>query len=121
MRTVGGVLAVVAGILSFISAMGTAMFCNARDLAFATHATTIIGLGGRDAVIQSGFLFSTLAVVFGACMITSRGRRMSYMLLATSILGGALGGPPVAICMTPVFIGGLMSFFGKQRVVPPPL
>jgi hypothetical protein len=121
MRIAGGVLAVVAGILSLIATMGEGMFCNDKDLSFATHATMILGFGGRDAVILSGLYCSAFVIVFGACMITSAARRMRYFLLALSITGGVLGGPVVAICMTLALIGSFLPMFGKRSDIPPPL
>lgn len=121
MRIAGGILAVVAGILSFIAAMGTGMFSSASDHPFATHANAIIGFGDSNAVLGSGLIISALVIVFGACVITSKARRMCYLLLASSIAGGILGGPLVAIWMTLAFISGLLPLFGKQSDIPPPL
>jgi hypothetical protein len=121
MRIAGGVLAVVAGILSFIAAMGTGMFSSASDHPFATHVNAIIGFGDSDAVFRNGLILSVLVIAFGACVITSRARRMSYFLLVSSSAGGILGGPMVAGCMALAFISGLLSLLGKRSDIPPPL
>jgi len=105
MRITGGVIALIAGIFGFIAAIVTLLF-GGVGAAFSAH--------GADAVLRfgwGGIAFSFLVIVYGACVVGSKGRWAGYLLIISSIGGAFLGGMLVAICMVLALIGGVLSLF----------
>jgi hypothetical protein len=105
MRIAGGVIALIAGIFGFIAAIAT-LFLGGVGAAFsADGADTVLRFG------WGGVAFSFLVIVYGACILGSKGRWAGYLLIISAIGGWFLGGLLVGICMVLALIGGMLSLF----------
>lgn len=105
MRIAGGVIALIAGIFGFVAAIVT-LFFGGVGAAFSAHgADTVLRLG------WGGIAFSFLVIVYGACVLSTKGRWAGYLLIISAIGGWFLGGLLVGICMVLALIGGVLSLF----------
>lgn len=113
MQKAGGIIALVAGIMSVIAAIFT-LFIGGMGSAFeAEGASTIIGLG------FGGIAFSFLTIVLGAIAIGTQSKVPGVLLILCAIAGAYLGGTFVAVFMALALIGGVLAILGTKRKVVP--
>lgn len=111
MRTAGGIIAVVAGVLSIGAAFFT-LFVGGVGGAFeAEGADTVIGLG------WAGLFCSFLVIALGAATIASKGKTASILLVVVSIVTAIIGGGFVAIFMVLALIGGIMACLDRTSAI----
>lgn len=112
MGKVGGIVAIVAGVMGTIAGSAT-LFIGGLGSAFeADGAQTVVGLG------WGGIAFSFLVIVFGAISF-AKPKGAGIGLIIVSILGAILGGTLVAVFMALALIGGVLAIFSSRQVVPP--
>lgn len=105
MRIAGGAVALIAGIFGFIAAIATLFFGGVGAAFSAEGADTVLRFG------WGGIAFSFLVIVYGACVLGSKGRWAGYLLIVSAVGGWFLGGLLVGICMVLALIGGVLSLF----------
>lgn len=112
MRKAGGIIAIVFGVFAvfaagftlFVGGLGSALDAEDGDLVL------MLGWGG--------VLFSFLAIVLGAVMLSVKHRIVAILTILCAIGGAILGGTLVALFMVPVFIGGVLAMFDKKDTTP---
>lgn len=109
MKKAGGIISLIAGIISIFAAFAT-LFIGGVGSAFeANGSNTVIGLG------WGGVIFSFLVVIFGAIAIGAKGKVPSILLIVSSILGAIMGGTFVAIFMALALVGGILTLIGSKK------
>ncbi|MCZ6847720.1 MAG: hypothetical protein O7F75_02610 [Alphaproteobacteria bacterium] len=132
MKTAGGFIAQIAGVLGTLAAIAILFVGVIEDGVFKSEgASTVIYLGGGC------LFFSFSTIVIGTVAIGASGRMPGILLIISSILGAFLGGTLVAmvallgtlvaiffygwvallgalvaICMALAFVGGILSIVG---------
>ncbi len=108
MIKVGGVLAIIAGLLGLLVGLAT-LFMGGLGAAFsAGGASLVVGLG------WGGSLFSLLVVVYGAIAFAAP-RPGATGLALSAVAGMVLGGTLVAILMVLTLIAAVMVWLGKKK------
>ena len=108
MKKAGGILGLIGGVFGVFAAIVTLFFGGFASAFHASGAATVVGLG------WGGLGFSFLAIILGAVCLGAESRWPAGLLIASSILGGVLGGTLVAICMILGFVGGVLAWAGTQ-------
>jgi len=111
MKKAGGIIALIAGIFSVISAGFTLLIGGAASAFNAEGAGTVVGLG------WGGVVFSFLVIIFGAICIGAKSRVPGIILIICSIAGAILGGTLVAIFMALALIAGILATIGTKKTL----
>ena len=111
MRKAGGIIALVAGILSVFAAIFTLFVGGIGGALEAEGAETVIGLG------WGGVFFSFMVIVLGAVIIGRQGKFSCILLMVSAIAGAVLGGTIVAIFMALALMGGIIAIFDKPTTL----
>jgi hypothetical protein len=105
MRTVGGTIAVTAGIFATIAAMLTLVV----GLAGAFHAEQATQIRWSE---WGAVIVSFASVFLGAICLHARSVTSGLVLMMASVCGAVLGGVFVAGFMFLIFVGGAMASIG---------
>ncbi len=108
MKTAGGILGLIGGLLGVSAALFTLFFGGLATAFHASGASTVVGLG------WGGLGFSFLTIILGAVSLSATSKWPGAMLIASSILGAVLGGTVVAICMILALVGGILAMVGAK-------
>ncbi|KAA5807905.1 hypothetical protein BFT35_01015 [Thermoanaerobacterium thermosaccharolyticum] len=109
MKKAGGIISLIAGVISIFAAIATLLVGGVGSAFEAEGANTVIGLG------WGGVVFSFLVVIFGAIAIGAKGKAAGILLIISSILGAILGGTLVAIFMVLSLVGGILVLIGNKK------
>ncbi len=109
MSKAGGIIALIAGILGTIAAIATLLMGGLGAAFEAKGASSVVWLG------WGGIFFSFLIIILGAVAIGAKSRIVGILLIASSILGGILGGTFVAVFMAMALVGGILATIGTKK------
>lgn len=115
MRTLGGTVAVTAGIFGTIAAMLTLVV----GLAGAFHAEEAAGIRWSE---WGALVISFATVLLGAVCLHARSVSAGLVLMMASVCGAVLGGVFVAVFMALTFAGGAVASIGviAENATPAP-
>jgi hypothetical protein len=102
MHTMGGTIAVTAGVFGTIAAIMTLMV----GLAGALEAERAAQISWSE---WGGVIFSFATVFLGAICLHTRSISAGLLLMLASVFGGVLGGAGVAVFMALSFVGGAVA------------
>lgn len=105
MRTVGGMIAVTAGIFGTLAAVMTLIV----GLAGAFHAEVATPISWAE---WGGVVFAFATVFLGAICFHARSVSAGLLLMIASVCGAVIGGMLVAMFMALTFIGGAVASIG---------
>jgi len=109
MQKAGGIIGLIAGILSIFAAMFTLLVGGMGSAFKANDADLLLGLG------WGGVITSFLVIVLSAVAMGSKTKKPGALLIVTSITGAIIGGTFVAIFMALALIGGILATIGTKQ------
>ena len=114
MKKVGGIIALIAGVLGVCGAGITLVFGGLGAVFEVEGMDTVIILWWGEV------LFSFLIIILGAIAMGAKGRMPGMLLIVCAIVGAILGGTFVAIFMVFAAAGGMLAVVGKRKMPAPP-
>ena len=109
MAKAGGIVALIASIISVGMALVTLLIGGLGGAFEAEGAGTVVGLG------WAGLLLSFVLIVLSAIAMTSPSRRIGVGIIVLSLITAVVGGTLVAIFMILTLLGGVLVFAGSRR------
>ena len=113
MQKAGGIIAIIAGVFGTIAAAITLVFGGFASALGSEGADTVVGLG------WGGVAFSFAIIVLGAIALGAKSRVPGILLIVSALFGALLGGTLVAVFMVLALVGGILSFVGTKKSIPP--
>ena len=108
MGKAGGIVGLIAGIFGIIAAVIT-LFAGGIVSAFGSKdGSTVVGLG------WGGLVCSLLVIIFASIALSNH-RVGGILMGASALLGTAIGGTPVAICMYLALVAALLCALAGKR------
>lgn len=118
MQKVGGIIAMIAGLIGLYFAIDIIIAVKIASVWVAAP----LPLGG-----YGGLLFSLLTIVFGGVALgvvilkfgdftlNSEGMIPSYLIIGSAVLGGILSRDGVLMCMVFALVGGIIGVIAARR------
>ena len=111
MKLAGGIIAILAGVISIGAALFTLFVGGVGGAVEAEGAETVVALG------WGGLFFSFVVIVLGAVAIGVKGRIPGILLVIAAVAGAILGGTFVAIVMSLAAVGGILAALEKPKSI----